>query len=648
MTTLNISQTSNIDEACSICLSPLTQRDLDVFTTTCRHKFHFQCLTKHIRAKNNQCPLCGTRLNSLVNILNCSSTITTTTTNKTPLAIRNVPIQEVASIQTIPSTNRKNTWTKLTKSLSNVFRLARPTSRISNSSGTSNASSISRPPINSNNRSFRPNFSNQNSSAEDLIDEKAVRALSARIQAARQQYQAGDHESPLITLTTTLEFGGQESTKESNIYGMVTLKAPSIFSNIANEKEIDELHVPIDLVCVVDQSISMLKVKMPLLKETLNYIVDQMGPLDRLSIISFNTQAFDRSNGLKLMTLENKQAIRNAITNEISAVGGTLIGSGLTIAIEQLRNRRTTNPLGAILLLTDGQDNLPHDYTSLIEFLPEDVTCHSFGYGPDHNASLLSQLAEQGHEGTFTYIDQVDAIGSSFGTVLGGLFTCIAKQLCVKLEFDQDYKITHTHTTYKYKSKDLPSEQLTFNMTDLNADENRNLVFQLSVPIIKSLDENNANNNIIGHASLQYIDTYSNQIIHTPSVPFILSRPNQVDPQSSLLQINHTLDVQRNRAETSQILKRAVEAHDYTHAHEIIKNQIEKIRSSLSAQDPLCQQLIYDLEQQYSNQREFKTIMTNMYRQHGQERATYSTNKTTSAAHYMTSGQERLKMKFVK
>ncbi|CAF4409730.1 unnamed protein product, partial [Adineta steineri] len=132
-------------------------------------------------------------------------------------------------------------------------------------------------------------------------------------------------------------------------------------------------------------------------------------------------------------------------------------------------------------------------------------------------------------------------------------------------------------------------------MTDLNADENRNLVFQLSVPIIKSLDENNANNNIIGHASLQYIDTYSNQIIHTPSVPFILSRPNQVDPQSSLLQINHTLDVQRNRAETSQILKRAVEVHDYTHAHEIIKNQIEKIRSSISAQDPLCQQLICDL-----------------------------------------------------
>jgi hypothetical protein len=36
--------------------------------------------------------------------------------------------------------------------------------------------------------------------------------------------------------------------------------------------------------------------------------------------------------------------------------------------------------------------------------LPEGVLCHTFGYGPDHTAALLVQLAEQGNEGTFTYI----------------------------------------------------------------------------------------------------------------------------------------------------------------------------------------------------------------------------------------------------
>jgi len=108
----------------------------------------------------------------------------------------------------------------------------------------------------------------------------------------------------LITATTTLEFGAQESTKESNIYGMVTLKAPSLLSNTANEKEQDELRVPVDLICIVDQSGSMGGSKIHLLKDTLNYIVDQTSVLDRLSIISFNTQAYNRSNGLKLMTTE--------------------------------------------------------------------------------------------------------------------------------------------------------------------------------------------------------------------------------------------------------------------------------------------------------------------------------------------------------
>lgn len=78
----------------------------------------------------------------------------------------------------------------------------------------------------------------------------------------------------------------------------------------------------------------------------------------------------------------------------------------------------------------------------------------------------------------------------------------------------------------------------------------------------------------------------------------------------------------------------------------MVDTQLAKIRSSVSAQDPLCQQLISDLEYQYSNQHEFKTTMTNMHMQHGQERATYSTVTTCSAGSYMTSGQERFRRKY--
>ncbi|CAF4073033.1 unnamed protein product [Rotaria sordida] len=629
MATSNNSQTSNIIEECSICLSPLTQQGLDIFTTACKHQFHFQCLAKNVQAQNNECPLCRIRLDSLVNILNASSNANTS------LPIQQPPAQPIIPTQTPPPANNTGVWNTITKSLSHAFSWI--------SSGSNRPVSSS----NRNNRQSTSSFSTNTPSSEDLVDEEAVRILSARINTARRQSIEGHTQFPLITVTTTLEFAGQESTKESNIYGMVTLKAPSLLSKTASEKELDELHVPIDLICVVDQSGSMSGDKIALLKHTLNYIVDQMGSLDRLAIISFHTTAFNRSNGLKLMTTENKQTLRNAITRHIQADGGTYIGSGLKMAIQLLRNRRTTNPLGAMLLLTDGQDNQYHDYSSLMESLPEGVVCHTFGYGSDHNAALLSRLAEQGHGGTFTYIDQVDAVGHAFATALGGLFTCIAKQLRIKLEFNNDYKITHAHTIYQYEPKHLPSREITFKMTDLNADESRNLVFQLHVPKMNPSNENDSNDHTIGHASLEYIDANTDQTMRIPPIPFVLARPNQIEPQSSLLQVNYELDIQRNRAETSHVLKRAVDENNYERARDMINVQIAKIRSSVSAQNPLCQQLIRDLEHQYSNHHEFRTTMTNMYMQHGQERATYSTIATISANCYMTSGQERFRKKYI-
>lgn len=96
--------------------------------------------------------------------------------------------------------------------------------------------------------------------------------------------------------------------------------------------------------------------------------------------------------------------MKNTIRNSLGDGGGTYIGRGLEMGINHLRNRQTKNPISALLLLTDGQDNEQHNYTELMQTLPEGVQCHTFGYGPDHTASLLVQITEQGNGGTFSYI----------------------------------------------------------------------------------------------------------------------------------------------------------------------------------------------------------------------------------------------------
>ena len=101
---------------------------------------------------------------------------------------------------------------------------------------------------------------------------------------------------------TTLEYEAQVSNQQSNIYGLVTLQATSALRS--ENQYIMQSRAPIDLVCVVDQSGSMGGEKIALLKKTLINIVNQLGDLDRLAIVSFNGDAFDRSHGLKRITQE--------------------------------------------------------------------------------------------------------------------------------------------------------------------------------------------------------------------------------------------------------------------------------------------------------------------------------------------------------
>jgi hypothetical protein len=137
MATSNDSDTSNTAEECSICLIPLSQQGLDIFTTACQHQFHFQCLAKNVQARNNECPLCRSRLDSLVNILNASSNaVTPVPIDNVPVEqvapiqtipiqqvtpIQTTPIQQVATIQTAPVENNTGVWGTLTQSVKNAF-----------------------------------------------------------------------------------------------------------------------------------------------------------------------------------------------------------------------------------------------------------------------------------------------------------------------------------------------------------------------------------------------------------------------------------------------------------------------------------------------------------------------------------------------
>ncbi|CAF0894689.1 unnamed protein product [Didymodactylos carnosus] len=144
-------------------------------------------------------------------------------------------------------------------------------------------------------------------------------------------------------------------------------------------------------------------------------------------------------------------------------------------------------------------------------------------------------------------------------------------------------------------------------------------------------------NQSIGNVIITYVDPNSDLIITTTAVPFQLARASH--SSADLLLINHTVDLQRNRVETENVLERAMNEYDYGRSRAILKDQVEKIKASVSAQGPFCQQLIKDLEYRYPSERKYRSSHHNSYHQHQTERGTYTPSSTISTQQYLSQEQ---------
>ncbi|CAF3516372.1 unnamed protein product [Rotaria socialis] len=157
-------------------------------------------------------------------------------------------------------------------------------------------------------------------------------------------------------------------------------------------------------------------------------------------------------------------------------------------------------------------------------------------------------------------------------------------------------------------------------MTHLNTDEIRSIFFQLHVPKLNTSDKINSYQHTIGHVSLEYTDANT---------------------------INYELDIQRNRIETSEVLKRAVVETDYERARQVINAQLAKISTSISAANPLCQQLMWDLEFQYPSQIESSISLATVHMQHEQKHNSHATTTTISEACKMSSNRGRSRSNYL-
>lgn len=90
-----------------------------------------------------------------------------------------------------------------------------------------------------------------------------------------------------------------------------------------------------------------------------------------------------------------------------------------------------------------------------------------------------------------------------------------------------------------------------------------------------------------------------------------------------------------------------MDENNYQKSIAILNGQIEKIKSSVSAEDPFCQTLIKDLQCRFPSERDYRASHTNNYMQHYAERGTYAPSGNISPIVYQQQSQQQQVAHFI-
>ncbi|KAJ3093302.1 hypothetical protein HDU96_002402 [Phlyctochytrium bullatum] len=259
-----------------------------------------------------------------------------------------------------------------------------------------------------------------------------------------------DHEAPAVVLRSLYPTLPATLDGPIQVTAMVTVSAPPTTTSATSPPPA----TAIDLVAAVDVSGSMSGSKLRSVRSTLKYLLDALQPADRLSIVKFDDEATvaapflrcDDTVGGESLASDSTVVARTTaprssrqrladVADGLRCGAGTAIHKGLSAALDMIAGRQHRNPASAVLLLSDGQDN-PHvtraQYAELVARAAAlETTIFTFGYGVDHDATTLLQLA--GAAGTFTFVQSESVVRDALAGCVGGVKSTAVRGVKVRL-----------------------------------------------------------------------------------------------------------------------------------------------------------------------------------------------------------------------
>ncbi|KAL3523461.1 hypothetical protein ACH5RR_016295 [Cinchona calisaya] len=561
-------------KTCSICLASMKRGDGHaIFTAECSHSFHFQCIASNVKHGNQICPVCRAKWNEIP--LQCPSL------DPPPGRARVNPVE----------------WAQSNALMTVVRRLPPP-----------------RPNHNRHNvlpiQTPEPAVFNDDESLEHQSD-------SVERNSSSKSNPEKDDQRTMKIKTYTEVSAVPWLNSSDNFTILINLKAPAsaptscenIGINQANSPQVVQTsRAPVDLVTVLDVSGSMAGTKLALLKRAMGFVMQNLGPYDRLAVIAFSSTA-RRLFPLRRMSETGRQQALQAV-NSLVANGGTNIAEGLRKGAKVMADRREKNPVASIILLSDGQDTYTVSNTGNSQQVPNyqlllplsmhnesssnfKIPVHTFGFGSDHDASSMHSISEISG-GTFSFIETEGVIQDAFAQCIGGLLSVLLKDLQVNIECVNPRVSLGSLKVGSYPNRVVSDGRSgIIDVGHLYADEERDFLVSVNVPAEISSTET-----ALLKVRCVYTDPLTKELVTVGSDEVRIRRPDVAGQQNASVEV----DRQQNRlraAEAMVLARTAAETGDLSGAASILENCRKVLSESVSAKtgDRLCVALDAELKE---------------------------------------------------
>lgn len=246
---------------------------------------------------------------------------------------------------------------------------------------------------------------------------------------------------------------------------------------------IDSFHIPLDIVVVIPVSSSMQGLKITLLRDSLKFLVQNLGPRDRMGLVTFGSSG----GGVPLVGMTTKSWNGwNKILNSIRPVGQKSLRAdvveGANVAMDLLMQRKFNNPVSTILLISDSSTSDPESVDFVVSRAEAaKISIHSFGLGLTHKPDTMIELSTR-TKGSYLYVKDWMMLRECVAGCLGALQTTSHQNVKLKLRLPEGspakfVKISGAlHTTKRATGRDAEAA-----LGDLRFGDKRDVLVQLVI-----------------------------------------------------------------------------------------------------------------------------------------------------------------------